>query len=180
MDSPHSVRTHTEPEKAPRLSPAKWLERVIAGLFWGWVWSSLVGAGWVGLATAAYGDIGRASEAMMGKASAQFASSAFMVSVLGSFIGCLVGPLSIGASRSRIRRPILLSANFGGAFGAVIGTVAAFATEWIAELYAPQSMLAMWMAIGVSLPVGLLGGWLGGRAVLGGRGTASGSVGKTV
>jgi hypothetical protein len=85
----------------------------------------------------AYGDIGRASEAMMGKASAQFASSAFMVSTLGSFIGCLVGPLSIGASPGRFRRPILLSSNFGGAFGAIIGTVAAFATEWIAEQCAP-------------------------------------------
>jgi hypothetical protein len=180
MNTPHSARSHTESEEAPRLSPARWFERVMAGLFWGWVWSSLVGAGWVGLATVAYGDIGRASEAMMGKAWAQFAISAFMVSMLGSFIGCIVGPLSIGASRSRVRRPILLSSNFGGAFGAVIGAVAAFATEWIAERYAPRSMLGMWMAIGVSLPVGLLGGWLGGRAVLGERATAGGSVGKTV
>jgi hypothetical protein len=180
MDNPYSSPSHNDHEEMPRLSPAMWFERVIAGLFWGWVWSALVGAGWVGLATVAYGDIGRASEAMMGKAWARFASSAFMVSILASFIGCLVGPLSIGVSRSRVRRPILLSANFGAAFGAVIGTVAAFATEWIAEMYAPRSMLAMWMAIGVSLPVGLLAGWLGGRAVLGRRATASGSVGKTV
>jgi hypothetical protein len=180
MDAPHSAQNNTESEEAPRLSSARWFERVIAGLFWGWVWSSVIGAGWVGLATVAYGDIGRAGEAMMGKASAQFASSAFVMSILSSFIGCLVSPLWIGASPSQVRRPILLSSNFGGAFGAVIGTVAAFATEWIAEWCAPRSMLGMWMAIGASLPVGLLAGWLGARAVFRKRVTAGGPGGKTL
>jgi hypothetical protein len=158
------------------LTLARWCERVIAGLFWGWVWSSLVGAGWVGLAAVAYGDIGRATEAMMGKAWAQFAWSAFMVSMLGSFIGCLVGPLSIGNAPTRVRRPILLSSNLGGAVGAVIGTVAACVTEWVSQRYAPRSMLGLWMAFGVSLPFGLLGGWLGGRAILRDRTAVGASV----
>ncbi len=167
MDSLYSSRHSSELEERPRLTAARWFERVIVGLFWGWVWSSVVIGGWLGLAAAAYGDISRASEVMMRKAWGQYAVTAFMVSMLGSFVGGLVGPLSIGAASSRVRRPVVLSSIFGAAFGAVIGTVAACAAEWISQRCAPRSMLGMWIALCVSLPVGLLGGWLGGRAVLG-------------
>ncbi len=180
MNSLYSSRRNSEREERPRLTPARWFERVIAGLFWGWVWSSLVIGGWLGLATVAYGDISRASEIMMRKAWGQYAVTAFMVPMLGSFVGGFVGPLTIGAASTRVRRPVLLSSIFGAAFGAVIGTVAACATEWISQRCAPRSMLGMWIALGVSLPVGLLGVWLGGRAVLGDRAVAGGPVDKTV
>jgi hypothetical protein len=180
MGGSESSRRNSEHEERPRLSPARWLGRVIAGLFWGWVWSSLVAGGWLGLAALAYGDISRASEIVMRKPWGQYAVSALMVSMLGSFVGGFVGPLSIGPASSRVRRPVLLSSLFGAAFGAAIGTVAACATEWISQRCAPRSMLGMWMGLGVSLPVGLLGGWLGGRAVLADRAAPGSPAGKTV
>jgi hypothetical protein len=153
---------------------------VVAGLFWAWVWSSLVIGGWLGLAVAAYGDISRATEAMMGKRWAMLADAAAMASTLGSFVGGLVGPLSIGAARCRVRRPVVLSSIFGAALAAAIGTLAGGVSEWISQQYDPRSMLGTWMALGVSLPVGLLGGWLGGRAVLGDRFPAGDPVDKAV
>ena len=169
MDSPLSSRRRSEPVGTPRLTPARWFERVIAGLFWGWVWISLVAAGWASLPAVAYGDNDRASDAMMGKAWAVFAFSAAMASMLGSFIGAVVGPLSIGAASTRIRRPVVVSSLLGATFGAVIGAVAGCTAEWVSHLYDARSMLGMWMAIVVSLPAGLIGGWCGGRAVLGDR-----------
>ena len=53
----------------------------------------------------------------------------------------------------------------------VIGTPASCITEWISLRLAPHSTLEMSMAMGISLspPDGLLGGWLGSRAVLDNR-----------
>jgi hypothetical protein len=158
----------------------RWFGRVIAGIFWGWVWSSLVIGGWLGLAAAAYGDISQASEILMHKAWGRYAVNAFGASMLGSYVGGFVGPLSIGAASCRVRRPVLLSSIFGAAYGAAVGAVAGCVTEWIGQRYDPRSMLGFWMALGVSLPVGLLGGWLGGRAVLGDRAAAANSVESSV
>ena len=117
MGGSESSRRNSEREERPRLTPWPWFERVIAGLFWGWVWSSLVAGGWLGLAALAYGDISRASEIVMRKAWGQYAVSALMVSMLGSFVGGFVGPLSIGAGNSRVRQPVLLSSLSGAASG---------------------------------------------------------------
>lgn len=74
MDNPYSSPRNSEREKRPRLTPLQWFERVIAGLFWGWVWSSLVAGAWLGLAALAYGDISRASEIVMRKPWGQYKS----------------------------------------------------------------------------------------------------------
>jgi hypothetical protein len=180
MDRRNSSHHHSGLEGTPRLTPARWFERVVAALFWGWVWSSVVAAGWATLPAVAYGDIGRASELMMGKAWDPFALSAAMASMLGSFIGAFVGPLAIGAASARVRRPVVLSSLLGATSGAVIGALAGCAAEWVSQLYEPRSMLGMCMAIVVSLPVGLFGGWYGGRAVLGNRVAAGGPAERTV
>jgi hypothetical protein len=166
VENPYASRHISERERRPRLTAAQWLARVIAGLFWGWVWSGVVIGAWLGLAALSFGDISHASEAMLGKVWEPYALSAVMASYLGSFVGGFVAPLSLGNSISRVRRPILLSSIFGAVFATVIGTTASSITEWISLRLAPHSTLDTWMALGISLPAGLLGGWLGSRAVL--------------
>ena len=180
MDRNNSSRRRSSPEVAPRLTPARSFKRVIAALFWGWVWSSLVAAGWAILPAVAYRDIGRATELMMGKAWAQLAYSAAMTSMLGSFIGAFVGPLAIGAASTRVRRSVVPSSLLGAMSAAVIGAIAGCAAEWVSQLYDPRSMLGMYMAIVVTLPAGLFGGWYGGRAVLGYRVAADGAAERSV
>ena len=102
-----------------------------------------------------------------GKRWALFALLAAMVSMLGSFVGGFVAPLSLGNSNSRVRRPIVLRSILCAVFATLIGTPASCNAEWIALRSAPRSMLDAWMAFGISLASGLLGGWLGGRAVIG-------------
>ncbi len=167
MENPYAPPRRLDQQTRPRLTLAKWFERVIAGLIWGWIWGSLVIAAWLGLAVAAYGDISRASEVMKTKEWAPFALTAMMGSVLGSYVGGFVAPLSIGAATCRVRRPVLRSSFYGAALGAVIGAMGAAVAEWFCVRYAPRSMLGMKVSLGLSLPVGVVAGWLGGRAVLG-------------
>jgi hypothetical protein len=120
----------------------------------------------LGLATLAYGDIASAFEGMKGKTWERSVIGASSLSIFASYIGGFVGPILIGASAGRVRRPVLLSSIFGAAFAALIGAVAALPAEWICERYAPRSMLRMDVILVLSLLVGLLGGWLGGGVVL--------------
>lgn len=169
MKNPYSSPQTLDQETRPRLTPGRWFMRLVAGLFWGWFWSCLVCAGWIGLATAAYGDISRASEAMTGRAWAPYVFGAAATSGIGSFVGGLVGPLSIGNASSRVRRPILISSGSGATFGALIGILAACVVMWISQQQGPRSTLFGWAAPGLSVLGGVLGGWLGGRVVLGYR-----------
>jgi hypothetical protein len=172
-------QNHPELDGMPRLTPARWFERVVAAFFWCWVWSSVVAAGWATLPAVAYGDIGYGFAQMMSKAWAPFAFCAAMASMLGSAIGAFVGPLAIGGASTRVRRPVVLSPLFGATSGAVLGALAGCAAEWVAQIYVRRSMLGMHIAIAVSLPIGLFGGWYGGRAVLEDRG-ASGDIAEKI
>lgn len=180
MDPPHSLGSDSQHKDTPKLTPARWVERVFAGLFWGWVWWALVTGGWLGLAVAAYGDISRATEAMMGKTWALFVYSAGMASTLSSFVGGCVAPLFVGSARCRVARPVLLSSLIGAASGALIGAVTGCVAEWVSQQFDARSMVGMRIAVGGALPLGLLGGWLGGRAVLGARTPVGESVERTV
>jgi uncharacterized membrane protein YeaQ/YmgE (transglycosylase-associated protein family) len=103
-----------------------------------------------------------------------------MTSMLGRYIGAFVGPLAIGAASTRVRRPVVLSSLFGATSGAVLGALAGCVAEAIAQRHDRRSMLGMYIAIAVFLPVGLFGGWYGGRAVLANRDAARSPAEKTV
>lgn len=169
MDNPYSSPQSSEHRARPRLTPGQWAVRAIAGLFLGWMWANLVVAGWIGLSALVYGDVSRAFDLMMREAWAPYVLSASLISMLGSLVGGLVGPLSMGAASSRVRRPILLSSACGAAFAAALGIVVCFAWVWLWLRFATPSVAMAWMMPGLfllSVVVGLIGGWLGGRVIL--------------
>ncbi len=141
--------------------------RLVAGLFWGWVWSCLVIVAWIGLAALAIGDVYMMYEAMMGRPWAPYVLGASRASILGSFLGGLVGTLSMGNAPARIRRPVLVSSAAGAALGALIPAVAACVVVWADLRQGPRSTLYEWGIPGAALLGGALGGWLGGRVVQG-------------
>jgi ABC-type Na+ efflux pump permease subunit len=166
MDNPYAPPQNLDQRRSPRLTPARWFGRVLAALLWSWVCGNVVMAAWLSLAAMTYGDIAHAFEGMTRRSWAPFVMSAAMSSILASYIGGFVGPIGIGATASRVRRPVLLSSVCGAAFAALIAAVAAVPAAWICAQFAPRSMLGMNVVIGLSLPVGALGGWLGARVVL--------------
>ncbi len=169
MDNPYSSPQSSEHRERPRLTLLQWTVRAIAGLFLGWLWATLVGAGWTGLAALAYGDVSRAFDLMHREAWAPYVYSASLISMLGSWVGGLVGPLSMGVASSRVRRPILVSSACGTAFAAAIGVVVGLAWMWFWLRFATPSVAMAWMMRGfflLSVVVGLVGGWLGGRVIL--------------
>jgi hypothetical protein len=143
-----------------RISAAQWLGRAAAGLALGWVWSSLLCLGWVGLAAAAYGGFDRALSQLKDESWAPVALAGFFASASASFLGGLVGP--VAAARSR--RFVLGSSAWVGAWGAALGLAIGLFVGWAVGQPEPGSRAWAYAALGLSVPAGLAGGWLGGRA----------------
>jgi len=145
-----------------RPTVARCLGRAVAGLGLGWIWSSCAGLTWIVLAAAAYRDLDRALVGLKSEPWTPVALAGYVASALAAFFGGLVGPL-VPATGDRARRPVLTSSVRGGTFGAALGTAAGFLAGWACLVYAPRSMLFVWVALGLGTAAGLVGGWLGGR-----------------
>lgn len=143
-----------------RLTASQWLGRAAAGLVLGWIWSSLVTLGWLGLAAAPYGDLDRALARLKDEPWGTVGFAGYLASVPASFLGGLVGPLAAGRSR----RSVLGNSARGGAWGAALGAAAGLLAGWAFWQYAPRSLALVWVALGLGVAAGLVGGWLGGQA----------------
>jgi hypothetical protein len=150
------------------------------------MWYLIVSVAWLGLAVAVYGDLEKALEGTKTvpenrprpfqirflptperrpfSLPAECALSAYFASAYASFFGGLVAPLLLGPF-TRVRRPILLSSACGGGLAAFIGMVVGPLIGCLGWALAPSSMFFMTAALGISLPVGLVCGWLCARIV---------------
>lgn len=136
----------------------------MAGFGLGWIWSSVVSLGWVGLAAAAYGGLDTALDRLKGEPWAVVPFAGFFASVPASLLGGLAGPLAAGPA-NRVRRPVLTSSACGAGVATVLSVIAGLLIGLIAWQSAPYSLVPVWAALGLSVPTGLFGGWLGGRWV---------------
>jgi hypothetical protein len=148
-----------------RLTVAQWFQRAISGLLLGFIWASLVSFAWIGLAAAVYGGFDKALQEMKPSRWLWAALAGYYVSVPASFIGGLVGPLALGSLSTRVRQPVVSSSACGAGISAALGIIVGPWTGWFLWEYDPTSLVYIGVALGLSLPVGFLGGWLGGRAL---------------
>jgi hypothetical protein len=147
-----------------RLGWKQWLGRFLAGLIFGWVWNSFVQLDWVGLATAIYGSLERALNQMQPGFWMGMAFAGYFASAPASFFGGLVGPLALDCV-PRIRRPMVCSSASGAALAAATGTVLGLFAGCVIWHMAGRSMLIVWVPLGLSVPVGVGSGVLGGMIV---------------
>jgi hypothetical protein len=147
-----------------QLTLDQWLGRGVAGLGLGYLWACVVALGWVGLATVGYGTLDNALERLPDERWYPIALAGFFASVPASFLGGLVGPLSVGRPR-RVRRPVLTGSACGSAISAVLGLASGLFVGWATWEPPPRSMLFIHLALAISVPTGLGGGWLGGRLI---------------
>jgi hypothetical protein len=147
-----------------RLTFWQWGGRALAGLGLGCIWSSLVSLAWIGFISAASGSLERALRQQKHEPWGVVLSVTFMATAVASFLGGLIGPLALGAA-GRMRRPVLSSSAWGGASGAVLGVAVGLLAGWASWEYAPRTLLCLLLPLGLSVPAGLLGGWLGGRVI---------------
>jgi hypothetical protein len=143
-----------------QLTVKQWAWRAIGGLAYAFVWSSLVCVAWVAIPLESKGDMDLARIPKKDALLMVVLSAGMFASVPASFLGSLVGTL-VGAP-SRI--PVLDGSVKGAAWSAALGLVAGSLVGWIIWMIDPMSPTWIWTAMGLSVPAGLVGGWLGGRA----------------
>jgi hypothetical protein len=139
-----------------------WLRRGAIGLVLAWIWSSLVCLAWVGLAAGAYGDLDLALRQLKAEPWLHIAIAGNFSSVLASALGGVIGPLVVGNPR----RSVLNSSARGGAWAAALGTAGGLFVGWLLGPLLPDQRMVVYVALGLSVPAGLVGGWLGGRALM--------------
>jgi hypothetical protein len=144
-----------------RLTLVQWLWRALGGFVYGCVWSSLVCLAWVAIPIESKGDMEDLAKLPKKDALLMVVLSAGMfASVPASFLGALIGTL-VGTP-SRV--PVLDSSAKGAAWSAALGLATGPLVGWIIWSAEPKSPTWMWTGLGLSVPAGLIGGWLGGRA----------------
>jgi hypothetical protein len=142
-----------------QLTIAQWLWRALGGFAYGWVWSSLVCLAWVAIPIESKGDMDLAKIPKKDALVMVVLSSGMFASVPASFLGALIGTL-VGTP-SRV--PVLDSSAKGAAWSAALGLAAGPLVGWIIWSAEPKSPTWIWTGLGLSVPAGLVGGWLGGR-----------------
>jgi hypothetical protein len=145
------------------MTVTEWFRRGIVGFLLGYVWTCLVSLVWAGLAMAVHGSFDKALEVMKLNPWNQTAFASCLTSMAASFFGGLIGPLALGSLSTGARPPLLRNSALGGGLGAGLGAIVGAVTGWLFWEHDPRSTSWMWVAVGLSLPIGVIGGWLGGR-----------------
>jgi hypothetical protein len=138
--------------------------REVAGFCLGWVWSSVISLLWLGLAAAWYGGLESALERLKDEPWIPIVGGGYFVSALGSWVGGMIGAVVAGFPRGD-RRSVFSSSGRGAAFGGLIGAVVGLIAGWVCCDFGHRSTMYQVVVFGLSLPVGLLAGWLGGQPV---------------
>ena len=105
-----------------------------------------------------YGGLDRGLLLLRGEQWMPIAFAAFFGSASGSWVGGIVGSVTLGLFD--YRRPVLVSSLIGGAADRIHAAAAGALVEWTVGQEVPQSMLGIQLASGLGVPLGGAAGWL--------------------
>ena len=151
------------PRTPDRVSVATWLTRGVLGFCLGWVWCSAGSLVALEALAVGYGGLDQGLSRLKDEAWGPVAMAAYFGSVAGCWAGAVVGPMAVGATRRRY--PVVGSSLVGGALGGIMAAAVGAAAGWAVWRDSPQSTLVLRLPMYFGVPLGVVAGWVGGRAL---------------
>jgi hypothetical protein len=145
-----------------RISFHRRLGRVVAGFALGWHWSSLVLLAWL-LVAMAVGKPDMPLDGLKDKPWSPYVIPAILASSFAAWVGSTITPVLVGPTR--FARPVFASAAVGALAAAAWMTLVGTFVGRIIWQFDPTSPWLLTFPLALSVPLGLLCGWVVARMI---------------